>query len=134
MPKLFIPLLSLAKQENIEVITGDRFMAENNIEHVDFIKMDLEGSEMDALVGLEKSLSEKRVRLIQFEYGYINITTKNLLADYYDFFAKHGYLVGKVYPKRVEFRKYEFKHEDFIGPNFVAAHQADAPLIKLLSN
>lgn len=34
----------------------------------------------------------------------------------------------------VEFRDYQFKHEDFIGPNFIAVHKADAAMIKLLSS
>jgi FkbM family methyltransferase len=124
---------SALRQESIDVIAGDTYISDNKIDHIDFLKMDLEGSEMDALIGLQNSLSQRKIRIVQFEYGYINITTKNLLADYYDFFKTFDFIIGKVYPQRVEFRDYEFKHEDFIGPNFIAVHKSDEVMIKLLS-
>lgn len=119
--------------EEIELTSGDQFIQAENLTKVDLLKLDIEGAEMDALVRLTSALNRKMIRLVQFEYGYINITTKHLLADYYDFFAKFGYLLGKIYPKEVTFREYSFHHEDFIGPNFVAVHQSDRELITLLS-
>jgi hypothetical protein len=88
---------------------------------------------MDALIGFKNAFKERKIRAVQFEYGYINITSKILLCDYYDFFKSYGYIVGKIYPKSVEFRDYAFKHEDFIGPNFLAIHREDLELIKLVS-
>jgi hypothetical protein len=41
-------------------------------------------------------------------------------------------MLGKVFPKTVEFRKYEFKYEDFLGPNFIAVKKTETELIKLL--
>ncbi|NJN43191.1 MAG: FkbM family methyltransferase [Flammeovirgaceae bacterium] len=122
----------VVQQEEIETTTGDQFMKEMDIEKVDLLKLDVEGAEMDALLGFSVALASQKIRLVQFEYGYINITSKVLLADYYDFFEKYGYRIGKIYPKSVEFKKYEHKHEDFIGPNFLAVHKDDTELIRLL--
>ena len=61
-------------------------------------------------------------------------STKKLLIDYYTFFEANGYVLGKVFPKIVEFRKYHFKYEDFIGPNFIAVKKTETALIKMLSN
>ncbi|MBX2963076.1 MAG: FkbM family methyltransferase [Cyclobacteriaceae bacterium] len=122
----------IVKRESIELITFDSFVEQQKIEHVDFVKLDLEGAEMDAIKGMHQSLLSKKIRAIQFEYGYINITSKNLLADYYDFFKAYDYILGKIYPKTVEFRDYKFKHEDFIGPNFLAVQKNDKELIELL--
>lgn len=121
-------------KETISLINGDEFLNEYNIEEVDLLKIDVEGAEYDALLGFEESLNNRRIRAIQFEYGYINITTKKLLVDYHNFFESKGYVLGKIFPKTVEFRKYEFKHEDFIGPNFIAVREDDDELIDLLSN
>lgn len=125
---------AVQKTEIIELVTGDSFMEHNSIDKIDFIKLDVEGAELDAIKGFEKSLVNNKIRMIQFEYGYINITTKNLLADYYDFFKKYNYIIGKIYPKHVEFRAYHFKHEDFIGPNYIVIHESDNALKNLLSN
>ncbi len=118
---------------SIELIKGDDFMKENNIKYIDFLKLDLEGADFDALEGFEENIKNKKIRLIQFEYGYISITTKKLLIDFYKFFAKHDYIVGKIYPKKVEFREYKLKHEDFLGPNYVAVHKDDIEIINLLT-
>jgi FkbM family methyltransferase len=116
----------------VKLIKGDDFILQNNIEEVFFLKLDLEGAEYDALQGFENSLKNNIIKLIQFEYGYININTKKLLVDYYNFFQKYGYIVGKVFPKGVEFREYNYKYEDFIGPNFVAVQKDEIELIKIL--
>jgi hypothetical protein len=41
--------------------------------------------------------------------------------------------VGKIFPKKVEFRKYNFIYEDFIGPNFIAVKKSETDLIASLS-
>lgn len=117
----------------ISLISGDEYAKANDIDFIDFLKLDLEGAEYDAILGCKALMASKKIRLIQFEYGYINITSKQLLLDFYQLLNKYDYVVGKVFPKSVEFRKYEFKHEDFIGPNFVAVRRDDKELIDSLS-
>jgi FkbM family methyltransferase len=121
------------QKETIKLIRGDDFMAEKNIDSIDFLKLDIEGAEYDALLGFENCIKYGRVKAVQFEYGYLNITTKKLLIDFYNFFEANDYLVGKIFPKKVEFRKYDFLYEDFIGPNFIAVKKSETRLIELLS-
>jgi FkbM family methyltransferase len=113
----------------IELVRGDDFMKDNEIETIDLLKLDIEGAEYDALIGFGNAIKNGKIKVIQFEYGQINIITKKLLIDYYDFFQANDYIVGKIFPKTVEFRKYEFKYEDFIGPNFVAVRNSETDLI-----
>ncbi len=120
------------EKQAITLVRGDDFADEQAIEKIDFVKLDLEGAEYDALLGFENLLGKKSVRAVQFEYGYINITVKKLLIDYHTLLGDYGYVVGKIFPKVVEFRAYQFKHEDFIGPNFVAVHRDDQELIRRL--
>jgi len=120
------------EKAEIELICGDDFIKDNKIDKIDFLKLDIEGAEFDAFQGFLHGIKEAKIRMIQFEYGYINITTKNLLADFYSFFEANGYIIGKIFPKNVEFRKYAFKYEDFLGPNYIAVHKSDTVLIELL--
>lgn len=117
----------------IQLVSGDTFYADKGISQIDFLKLDVEGAEYDVLLGFQRMISAGSIRAIQFEYGYINITTKKLLIDFYHFFEEHGYIVGKIFPKKVEFRPYKFKYEDFIGPNFIAVKKSDNELIALLT-
>lgn len=118
---------------DIEVIKGDDYVHSIGIEKIDLLKLDIEGAEMKALKGFENCLREKRIRVVQFEYGYLNILTKNLLMDYYDFFEPLGYRVGKLYPKKIEFKPYSNKLEDFIGPNYVAVLETEIEFIRSVS-
>lgn len=102
------------------VRTGDDYMKAAGIERIDLLKIDVEGGEHLVLMGLAPALSERRIDVIQFEYGRANILTKFLLRDYHEALEDLGYRVGKLYPDRVDFRQYRLEHEDFIGPNFVA--------------
>ncbi len=118
----------------ISLTTGDAFMKEYNLTHIDLLKIDVEGAEYEVLLGIKESLLAGNIRAIQFEYGYINITTKKLLVDYHEFFESVGYQLGKIYPKTVEFKKYSHKQEDFLGPNFIAVRKSDRELINKLTN
>jgi FkbM family methyltransferase len=119
--------------ERIEcsVVRGDEFLAREGIERVDFLKLDVEGAEHLVLQGLEEALSQRRIRFVQFEYGRVNILTHFLLRDFYALFAKHGYVVGKIFPDHVDFREYDLNDEDFLGPNYLAC-RGDDPILRRL--
>jgi FkbM family methyltransferase len=110
---------------------GDEFLVREGIREVDFLKLDVEGAEHLVLRGFEELLRERRVRLVQFEYGRVNILTRFLLQDFYELFAGYGYLVGKIYPDHVDVRGYDLADEDFLGPNYLACRPDDAALARL---
>jgi len=119
--------------ERIEcpVMRGDDFLAQEGIGEVDFLKLDVEGAEHLVLQGLEDGLRGGRVRFVQFEYGRVNILTRFLLRDFYQLFATHGYVVGKIYPDYVDFRDYDLSDEDFLGPNYLACRTGERSLGRL---
>lgn len=119
--------------QKVAVTSGDRYCAERGIESIDLLKIDVEGYESHVLKGFERMLGEGRIRILQFEYGYINIATKFLLKDFYDLLKPHGMVIGKIYPTYVDFRDYRYEHEDFLGPNYIAVQASLKPLIESLS-
>lgn len=120
-------------QSTVAVRTGDSYCSEHGIEKIDFLKIDAEGAEGAILKGFEKMLKEKRIEVIQFEYGMANIYSRFLLRDFYDLLTPAGFTIGKLYPTGVRFRPYHPEEEDFRGPNFVAIRQTDSRLIELLA-
>jgi FkbM family methyltransferase len=116
-----------------QITTGDEYCAERGIVHIDFLKLDVEGLELPALRGFERMLTAGGIDVIQFEYGFVNILPKFLLKDLYEFLAAHGYIVGKIFPSYVDFRAYELRDEDFMGPNYLAVRRNRSDLIARLS-
>ena len=114
------------------VVTGDSFLKQHAIESIDLLKIDVEGAEHLVLQGLGQAFADRRVRLAYFEYGRYNVMTKFLLKDFYEFFGRHGYVVGKLFTDFVDFRDYHPDDEDFTGPHYVACRSAE-PLLRRLS-
>ncbi|GHB23868.1 FkbM family methyltransferase [Mongoliitalea lutea] len=112
--------------EIVEMMTGDEFCITKNIEFIDFLKIDVEGSEFKVLQGFSFFLKEKRIRLIQFEYGQFSLESKVLLKDYYEFFENLGYVVGKIFPTYIDFSPYSVKKENFLTANFIALAFGDS--------
>lgn len=69
--------------EMITVTTIDEFAAQNNIEQIDFLKLDIEGNELNALKGAAKMLKSKSIRSIQFEFGTCNIDSRTYFRDFW---------------------------------------------------
>lgn len=57
-------------EEIITIDTVDEFTENRNITHIDFLKMDVQGWEMEVLMGAKTLLREKRVRFIYTEVGF----------------------------------------------------------------
>jgi FkbM family methyltransferase len=112
------------------VQTGDQYCREHAIDHVDFLKIDVEGLESKVLKGFQGMLAAAQVDVVQFEYGHLNASVRFLLGDFYDLFEGYGYAVGKIFPDGVEFGAYDaWRDEDFRGPNYLAVHRDQVSLI-----
>ena len=60
-------LLSPTRSNSIRTSTIDDLMEENNIQEIDFLKLDLEGFDYFALLGARKSIAMCKIGIIQFE-------------------------------------------------------------------
>jgi len=58
-----------SQTEEVSLISGDIFCEEHGIDHIDYLKIDTEGHEMQVLRGLQSMLSDYRVDLIELEAG-----------------------------------------------------------------
>ncbi len=116
------------------IAAGDDYLDQAGIERIDLLKIDVEGAEHLVLTGLARALGAGRIDIIQFDYGQANILTKVLLHDYHQELEALGYVVGKLFPVRIDFRAYRIEHEDFIGPNFVAVRRDRADILAALGS
>ena len=112
--------------------TGDLYAERLRIERIRLLKVDCEGYDYNVLEGFRTLLRQKRIDVVQFEYGYANIAARRLLADFYDRLGGLGYALGKLYPDGVDFKAYDVADENFLGPNYVACRASDAALMTRL--
>lgn len=117
--------------ERIAVDTVDNYCSTQGINHIDFVKVDVEGHELEVFKGMQNMLGQASVKFIQFEYGG-NPEARVFLGDIWDFFSDLtvNYSFHKLYPHGpVKFSKYSPKTETFQYSNWAIIRvDEDIPL------
>ncbi|WP_292757807.1 FkbM family methyltransferase [Methylophaga sp. UBA2689] len=110
----------LDQSEEIRLMRMDDYIVENKIQHIDFIKIDIEGHELKAFQGFGKYLSSKFIDYIQFEYGGANLDSHTSLMEIYSFLEDRGFYVAKILNNGIEVREYKPYMDNFNYSNYVA--------------
>ena len=79
------------KSYEVESVSIDSYCKNNNIEHIDFIKIDVEGGEFLVLKGCESMLRTGAIDFIQFEYGNTFSDANVELLDVYKLIVGYDY-------------------------------------------
>lgn len=106
----------------IETTTVDEVIEFYGLEKVDFMKMDIEGHELFALKGAEKSLEKGKIKAFSFEFGIGNINSRTYFLDFWELLNPH-YRIYRILPssRLMEIREYYEDCEYFRGAtNYVA--------------
>lgn len=74
--------------ENVRIQTLDAYCAAEGIGKIDWLKIDVEGHELDVLTGAKGMLAAGKIRLVSFEFGGCNIDTRVFFQDYWYFFKE----------------------------------------------
>ncbi len=110
--------------EEIEVVTLDGFCEEHGITHVDLLKLDLEGGELDALRGATRLLESGVVRFIQFEFGQPSLGARTYFVDLFELLHPR-YDIYRVLPTALEpLAGYHETLEVFMSTNYLAIARA----------
>lgn len=104
----------------VAVTTLAALFALHGIERIDFLKLDIEGSELEALRGLDDRLRPTIIRAMLFEYGGTTLDAGHRLRDFYDLLTSRGYHVAKLFPEWIEVRSYQAQWDNFYYSNWVA--------------
>ncbi len=115
-----------------QLATGDQYCAVNNVDSIDFLKIDVEGAELKVLEGFKSKLADQKVTCIQFEYGAFATQTKFLLGDFYKL-LESNYNIGKIYPNYVEFRPYDWTLESFQFSNYCCVAKSRPDIQSILA-
>ena len=104
-------------EEIIDVSTGADFLIETH-EVPDFIKIDVEGHELDVLAGFGEGLSS--ISLIQFEFGGCNIDTRTFFKDFWVLLSGR-FKIFRISPYGlIPITEYNEREESFLTSNYLA--------------
>lgn len=108
------------RQLVVRCTTGDDYLSSQSIDHVDLLKVDVEGHEMEVLRGFRGAFERQAVDVVQFEFTLWAAVARRWLADYYDFLSGWDFRIGKLWPRCVRWSEYRPEDERFLRCNFVA--------------
>jgi FkbM family methyltransferase len=75
--------IDMALKETVHVSTLDRFAVDQELDRIHFLKLDVEGYELQCLQGAERLIRERRIDFIQFEFGGTNIDSRSYFQDFW---------------------------------------------------
>ncbi|MDH4227404.1 MAG: FkbM family methyltransferase [Deltaproteobacteria bacterium] len=110
--------------ETVTITTIDAFCRDNGIKKIDFMKIDVEGHELEVLKGAASMLEANAIDYIQFEFGKPNIESRTFFRDFYDMLSPRYeiYRVLKDGVRRID--RYRELHEVFVVvTNFLAVRK-----------
>lgn len=107
--------------ETIHITTLDEYCEEHGIDHIHFMKVDVEGHELAVFRGAVRMLKERRIDMIQFEYGGCNLDARVFLLDIWEILTKNGLHIAKLFPYSSKpIGNYSQALENFRYSNYIA--------------
>jgi FkbM family methyltransferase len=109
--------------EEIDIDTIDDFCNQEKISEIGFLKIDVEGNELQVLVGAQKMIAEDKISYIQFEFGGTGIDSRTFFQDFY-YLLKDKYRVYRIVKDGLFLMEnYKETNEVFSQVNFIAEHK-----------
>lgn len=117
--------LEMDEISTAQFTTIDNYCQKNNVNHIHFLKMDIEGHELSALQGASKMLSSDNIDYIQFEFGGCNIDSRTYFKDFY-YLLHDKYDIYRILQKGLyKIDKYSEYLEIFVTVNYLAQLRKD---------
>jgi FkbM family methyltransferase len=115
-----------SRSERVETITLDTFVKQQTLKAVDYIKVDVEGAELEVLRGAEQTLkSFKPVLIVEFNSAITNVAGYDL-ATLYDVLIGFGYVGFSLSGRRTT--RAMVKEQRQMNENLYFIHKNRAPL------
>jgi FkbM family methyltransferase len=113
-----------SRSVRVETTTIDDFIAAHRFNIVDYIKLDVEGHELAVIKGARRSLEQRVVKALSFEFGPADVASRTFFYDIWQFLMSlnlHVYRLGHDgFAIRIE--QYSHDLESFSGvANYVAS-------------
>jgi FkbM family methyltransferase len=110
--------------QETETISLDEYVANQRLEHIDFVKSDTEGHDFKVIEGAANLLTAGKVSVWQFEYNWRWINARCYLKDVFEFIRDKPYWIGRVSRSGVEiYKDWHPELERYFETNFILVHK-----------
>lgn len=114
--------IEMVNEEEVDLIRFDEYWGINN-KIIDYVKIDVEGHELDVLEGFGEFIF--KTKLIQFEFGGCNIDTRTYFQDFWYFFLEKNFIIYRITPRGcLRISSYSEKYEHFRTTNYIALNKS----------
>ena len=111
---------NLSQTSNIKITTLDAFADQNNIQFMDFLKLDVEGFEWLFFKGANAYLKNKKIGMMQFELGVCAVDGKYFFKDVF-YLLSPNYKIYRITKNNLyEIKTYKEQYEIFLTTNYLA--------------
>lgn len=115
--------INLNIKQDCKFSTIDLFCADNNIDHIHFLKIDVEGHELAVLEGAETMIGGGKIDFIQFEFGGCDIDSRTFFQDFW-YLLHDNYDIYRIFPKSLDkIDLYDETMEIFVCSNYLAVRK-----------
>jgi FkbM family methyltransferase len=108
-------LPSLNREIPVPMQALDEVLARHpDMQHIDVLKMDVEGGELEVLKGASSTLSSGKIDIVTFEFGLHQVEARHFFRDFYQLLSDVGFrfhlaVDGKLSP----IPRYDYCYENF---------------------
>jgi FkbM family methyltransferase len=121
------------RTQSVPATTGDEFVDNRKFAGVDFVKIDVEGHEVSVLRGFRRSIAERRIRFIQWEYNKTWIAARTSLREAFELLTPAGYRLFKIRPgDLLHYDRYHPSLDNYCYSNWLAVGERDLPQVRSL--
>lgn len=107
-----------------KLTTIDSFVFENNVSHINLLKIDTEGLDFRVILGSKNMLGKQQIDFVQFEYGANWRHAGHTLKAAISLFDSSGYQVFSLQPNGLKKFDPEYYREYYGYSNFIAVRKS----------
>ena len=112
----------LVKTETVYIETLDQFCEKQHIDHIELLKIDVEGYEMEVLKGAQKMIEEGKIDCIQFEVGPATLQARVFIKDFFKILK--DYEIHRILSNGLKKIAYSEHAEIFLTTNYLAVRKS----------
>lgn len=108
-------------KEKIRLTTLTKYVSENNITKIDYLKIDVEGHESKVIEGASELIEKKLIKCIQFEYNSNWKVADSKFENVFNKLSTYGYkfyrlaIWGKIPVRHFKIKLENYKHSNYVA-------------------